>query len=260
MSTPARNPKSTVPVRRDRSVIALEPPVEVREVADALIGALGENLAALLWHGSWVRGEQRPGSDHDMIVVVKSIDEKVLKSMQEVFKGRNLWSTYVKTEEELRQYPMTGRLQFHHGNVVLYGRIEPPPVTREGLIEELRRTAVDVQHECRYRLIHGSGGGIYAGMDPAYPRMREARWMYYQVKLTVLALKTREVLRGRSYPANRKELSERLTGEDELAIVDVIDRWPQLRAGFEEDIKPIAIQLDRVMRNIVTELDHGLAE
>lgn len=260
MSTPALNSKSTVPVRRDRGVNTPEPPVEVREVADALIGALGENLAALLWQGSWVRGEQTPGSDHDMIVVVKCIDDKALRTMQKVFKGRNLWSTYVKTEEELRQYPMTGRLQFHYGNVTLYGQIESPPVTREGLIEELRRTAVDVQHECRYRLIHGSSGGIYAGMDPAYPRMREARWMYYQVKLAVLALKTREVLLGRSYPANRKELRKRLTGADELTIVDVIDRWPELRPGFEEDIRPIAIQLDRVMRNIVAELDHELAE
>lgn len=31
---------------------------EVREVADALIDTLGDDLRALLWHGSFARGEQ----------------------------------------------------------------------------------------------------------------------------------------------------------------------------------------------------------
>jgi hypothetical protein len=198
-------------------------PGEVREVAAAIIALLGDNLRALIWHGSWARGEQTAESDHDMIVVVGQLDGDTILGLGKVFDGRSGWSTYVKSEPELRQYPLTGRLQFHHGAITLYGRIDAPPVTREGLIEDLRRTAIDVQHECRYRVIHGSGGGqLYAGMDPAYPRIRAARWMYYQAKLAVLALKAREVLRGKSYPLTRNELRRRLTDEGELAIVDII--------------------------------------
>ena len=232
----------------------------MREVADAIIAKLRDNLSALLWHGSWARGEQTAESDHDMIVVVRQMDDETLFGLREVFEGRSGWSTYIKTEQELRQYPLTGRLQFHYGSVTLYGGIDAPPMTREGLIEDLRRIAVDIQHESRYRLIHVSGGKMYAGMDPAYPRVRIARWMYYQAKLAVLALKARELLRDRSYPETRHELRERLTNEDELAIVNVIDLWAELRWGFEEDVTPLALQLDAVMRRLVAELDAGLGK
>jgi predicted nucleotidyltransferase len=246
---------------RESPEATTQPPAEVREVADASIAALGNNLRALLWHGSWARGEQTAESDHDLIVVVRRIDNDILRQMHDVFEGRRLWSTYVKTEEELRQYPLTGRLQFHYGCVALHGEFEAPPVTRKGLVEELRRSAVDIQHECRYRLIHGSGGGqLYAGMDPAYQRLRVARWMYYQAKLSVLALKAREVLKGRPYPRTREELRTRLSDEDELAVVDIIDRWPELRPGFEEDVTPLALQLDTLMRKLVKELDQAEAQ
>jgi hypothetical protein len=238
---------------------APEPPTEVREVSDAIIERLGDNLSALLWHGSWARGEQTPESDHDVILVVKRMDEETTFALREVFKGRRAWSTYIKTEQELRQYPLTGRLQFHHGNVVLHGAIDAPPVTRAGLIEDLRRAAVDIQHEARYRLVHGSDSGkAYEGIDPAYLRMRVARWMYYQSKLALLALKARELLRGDAYPLTRAELRERLTDEDELGILDTVELWPQLREGFEQDVTLLALQLDVVMSGLVAELDAGL--
>lgn len=233
-------------------------PAEVREVADALIATLGDNLRALLWHGSWARGEQTATSDHDLMVVVRRVDEDVVRQMHDVFDGRHLWSTYVKSEEELRHYPLTGRLQFQYGFVALHGEFEAPAVTREGLVEDLLRSAADIQHECRYRLIHGSGAGMmYEGIDPAYPRMRTARWMYYQAKLAVMALKARELLRKHSYPETRAELRQRLTDRDEIALIDVIDRWPELRTKLEEDAMPLALQLDAVMRKLVAELDSG---
>lgn len=240
---------------------APEPPPEVREVADGIIAKLGDNLSALLWHGSWARGEQTPESDHDMIVVVKRMDEETTFALREVFEGRRAWSAYVKSEQELRQYPLTGRLQFHYGNVVLYGAIDAPPMTREGLIQDLRRAAVDIQHEARYRLVHGSDPGkTYEGIDPVYLRMRVARWLYYQAKLALLALKARELLRGNAYPLTRAELRERLTDENDLAMLDTIELWPQLREGFQQDVTPLALQLDAVMRGLVVELDAGLGE
>lgn len=246
---------ASVPRTRDAGLRGPELPGEVREVADAIIAFLGDNLRALIWHGSWASGEQTAESDHDMIVVVRKLDDDTIRGLGEVFNGRSGWSTYVKSEQELRQYPLTGRLQFHHGAIMLYGGIDAPPVTREGLIEDLRRTAIDVQHECRYRVVHGSGGGMYEGMDPAYARIRTARWMYYQAKLTVMALKAREVVRGKSYPLTRNELRRRLGDEDELAIVNIIDLWPELRPGFEDDVTPLALQLDASMRKLVSELD-----
>jgi len=228
-------------------------PQEVREVADELIEALGDDLAALLWHGSWARGEQTPESDHDLIVVLRRLNEDVLARMQAVFEDRPGWSTFIKTEEEIRNYPITGRLQFHHGAVPLYGSIQPPPITREGLAEDLRQLAVDIQHECRYRLVHGSSRTL-AGMDAEFIRVRNARWMYYQAKLAILALKSREMLGGREYPLTRTELRARLTDADEIAAVDVVQNWAAEKAGYEEDFRPLALLLDKVMRGLVAKL------
>ena len=222
-------------------------------MAGALKAALGPNLAALLWHGSWARGEETPESDHDLIVVLKQVDEEALLAMQHVFARRGLWSTYVKSEEELRRYPMTGRLQFHHGLVVLHGSFDPPPVTKEGLIEEMRRLATDIAHEARYRIIHASGRE-YFGMDADYVRIRTARWLYYQAKLAVLAMKTREVVRGGSYPANRAELKARLTDDNDISLLDTVDRWADVKSEYSRDFMPLAFMLDRFVQKLVSEL------
>jgi len=236
-----------------------EPPAAVREVTDQLVASLGANLTALLWHGSWARGEQTATSDHDMIVVVKTVDDDMLLSVRELFAGRPGWSTYIKSEQELRQYPITGRLQFHFGLIRLYGEFEAPPLSREDLVEYIRLLVVNIQHECRYRFIHGSRK-IDSGLEQEFVRIRNARWMYYQAKLAVLALRARELLRGRPYPPTREQLRQRLTDEDELAIIDVIDLWPELRAKFEEDSTPLALQVDAFARKMVAQLDAGLGQ
>lgn len=224
-------------------------PSEVREVVDSLIACVGDELAAIYWHGSYARGEAKPDSDHDLIIVLKRADDDVLLRMADVFRGRHDWSTFVQTEEELRQYPRDGRLQFHFGGVPLYGRIEPPPFTREDVANEIRAFARDIRFECRYRLLHAEP--LYSDMSAEFQRARNARMLRYAAKLAVLALKARELLEGREYPKTREELRERLSDADELAVLDTLENWAELRAKYEEDRRPLALLLDRVARRLV---------
>lgn len=227
-------------------------PSEVREVVDGLIESVGENLAAIYWHGSYARGEAKPDSDHDLIIVLKRADDDVLLRMSEIFRDRQEWSTFVQTEEELRQYPRDGRLQFHFGLVPLYGRIEPPPFTREDIANEIRVLARDIRFECRYRLLHSEP--LYSNMPEEFERARNARMLRYAAKLAVLALKARELVYGREHPVTREELRARLSDEDEMAVLDVLERWQELRAEYEADRRPLALLLDRVARKLVEEL------
>jgi hypothetical protein len=230
-------------------------PAEVREVADAIISTLGEDLRALLWHGSFARGEPGPESDHDLIIILKRIDDGVLLRMQDVFRGRQNWSTFVQSEAELRQFPDAGRLQFHFGLVPLYGDFEPPPWTRENVLADLRRLASDISFQCRYRLLHKQPANTPAeGQFAAFQGYRNARMLWYAAKMAVLALKARQLLSGRGYPATRADLRARLSDPDELAVLEIVERWPELRPRYEEEIGPLALQLDAFARRLVESL------
>jgi predicted nucleotidyltransferase len=241
------------PIADFHSPVAL--PDEVRDVVDALITSVGDDLAAIYWHGSYARGEAKPDSDHDLIIVLKKADDDVLLRMADVFRGRQDWSTFVQTEEELRQYPRTGRLQFHFGLVPLYGGIEPPPFTREDIANEIRVFARDIRFECRYRLLHAEP--LYSDLAAEFQRARNARMLRYAAKLAALALKAREMLEGREYPATREELRARLSDADEIAALDVLENWAERRAEYEEDHKPLALLLDGVARKLMAGLPEG---
>ena len=229
-----------------------ELPAEVREVAGALIESLGDGLRALLWHGSFARGEAGPESDHDMIIILRRAGDDVLLRMRDVFRGRGNWSTFVQSEEELRQFPDAGRLQFHFGLVPLYGDFEPPPWTRENVLADLRRLAADISFQCRYRLLHKQPENAPPDQRiAAIQGYRNARMLWYAAKMAVLALKARELLSGRDYPETREELRARLSDPDELAVLEIAERWPELRPQYEADIAPLALQLDAFARRLV---------
>jgi len=228
-----------------------ELPAEVREVAGALIATLGGDLRALLWHGSFARGEPGPESDHDMIIVLRRIDDDLLLRLRDVFRGRGNWSTFVQSEDELQQFPDAGRLQFHFGLVPLYGEFEPPPWTRENVLADLRRLASDISFQCRYRLLHKEPQHAADSALGGYQRMRSARILWYAAKMAVLALKARELLSSRAYPETRADLRARLSDPDDLAVVDTVERWPELRPAYEADFTPLALQLDAFARRLV---------
>jgi predicted nucleotidyltransferase len=234
-----------------------QPPAEVREVADHLVESLGDDLGAILWQGSFARGEAKPDSDHDLIIVLKQIDDDALLRLRNVFQGRENWSTFVQSEEELRLFPADGRFQFHFGLQLLHGDFEPPPWTRENIIADLRALARNIRFECRYRLLHAEPE--FSEMDEHYRgflRARNARMLYYAAKLAVLALKSRAVLQGGAYPATHRELRAALAEAEDIAVLDLIENWPQPRETHP-DITSVALQLDAFARRLVTQLPVG---
>ena len=238
-------------IRRD-----IELPAEVREVADSLVAALGTDLRAISSHGSWARGEAGPSSDHDMIVVLRRMDEGIAQRLREVFRGRANWSTFVQTEAEMRQFPADGRLQFYYGLVPLYGEFDPPPYTREDIVNDLRVLARDIRFECRYRLLHKQP--VYAQIDgqlAAFQKTRNVTMLGYACKWALLAMKARELLEGRDYPATRKELRQRISDYREIEALDIADSWADAKARYYDDPEPLALLLDGFARDLVSWLE-----
>jgi 8-oxo-dGTP diphosphatase len=231
-------------------------PPEVQDVLDRLIASLGEDLRAVFWHGSWARGEAKPWSDHDMIIVLKRLDDALLGKLRDTFRGRKDWSTFVRTEEELRQYPSEGRPQFHFGLVRLYGDFEPPPLTRDNIVDELRILALNISFESRYRLFHSEP--LYEEMEPHMPgfhRRRNARLLRYAAKLAILAMKARELLAGREYPVSSADLRPRIADPDDLWIIDTVEHWDERLPQFEADATPLALRLDAFARKLAAWLE-----
>jgi hypothetical protein len=232
---------------------------EVEEVLDELIASLGDDLRAVYWQGSWARGEAKPWSDHDLIIVMKRLDDDLLLRLKSIFSGRKEWSTYVRTEAELRQHPSEGRPQFHFGLIPLYGEFEAPPMEREHIIDELRILALNISFEARYRLYHREP--LYDEMDEhwaGFLSQRTVRLLRYSAKLAILAMKARELLEDREYPVTSAALRPRITDPDELWIIDAVERWSEVQPDFLRDPDPLCLRLDAFSRNLVAWLDTEL--
>lgn len=232
---------------------SIDLPPEVSGTRDALVAALGDDLIALLWQGSWARGESTATSDHDMIIILRRGDADVLAKLHDVFEDKPGWSAYVKTEAELRQFP-AGRIQFHFGVQVIHGDFTPPPLTREGVVEEIRAHISTVNHEMRYRLMHGAARS-YRGMDAEFVRARNANWMYHMAKTAIMAMKAREYLTSGEYPVTRKALSQQIRDPLDAEIIDTVSRWPELKSLYAEDITRIALKLDACARRLTAWLE-----
>ncbi len=150
---------------------------------------------------------------------------------------------------------MHGRLQLAYGTQLLHGEYEPPEITRDHVLDEIRYLARNIRFECRYRLLHREPKFDY--MDEHYRgflRARNLRMLFYAAKLTILALKARELLHDRSYPVTAWELRQRLTDPEEVAIVDLVEEWPEPRESYAGDLTELALRLDACARRLVAQL------
>jgi predicted nucleotidyltransferase len=218
-------------------------PKAVQDVLDECVAAFGENLKAALWHGSWARGEARPGSDHDLILIFRRVDDGVLLTLRDIFRERENWSTYVRSEAELRQTPADRHLQFAFGFRLLHGDFEPLPVSRENVLAEMRSLADEISFQCRYRLVHKHAD---------WPR--QVHMMQYMAKNCLLIMKARHLLHHGHYPETRAELRSIVDDPAELEIIDWVERWEELRPGFEADPAPLMLHLDTFARRLVDSL------
>jgi hypothetical protein len=225
-------------------------PANVREVVNECVTRFGDNLACALWHGSRARGEPTAASDEDLILVFHRIGDDVLLGLREVFLRPHLhdWSTYTLAVDELRQYPRNNRLQFHYGFRAVHGELDPPPFTRNDLLADLRALATEIRSYCRHYFIH------HDFPHPHPDTVRTARMMYYMAKNSVRAMQIRHLHRTGEFPLTRSELQDVVHDPEDAAIMDIVERWPELKPAYEKDPCPLILQLDAFARRLVESL------
>jgi hypothetical protein len=216
-------------------------PPEVRQAVDELASRFGENLRAVLWHGSLARGEAQPGSDVDLILLFHTVDDDVLLGLRRTFleAGRKGWSTNVISDAEFAQLPASRRLYFEHGFRVLHGEFAPMRLSRDDVLAYLRERGREVLYQCRDRLIN---------------KERSLSTMHRMAKYAVFLMKARHLYEHSHYPLTRAELLELVEHPEERQIIEWVEGWEGVLPEFERDPIPLILALDAFARQLLASL------
>jgi len=225
----------------DASLPEIEVPRDVREAVDELASRFGDNLRAVLWHGSLARGEAQPGSDVDLILLFRRVDDDVLLGLRGTFleAARTGWSTNVLSDAEFHQLPASRRLYFGHGFRVLHGEFEPLRLSKSDVLAYLRERAREVQYQCRDRLIN---------------KQRALPTVHRMAKYAVFLMKARHLFEHDHYPLTRAELLTLVDNREERQIVEWVEGWEDVRLQFERDPIPLILSLDAFARRLIESL------
>jgi predicted nucleotidyltransferase len=127
------------------------------------LGALqkhfGKRILYAANHGSWARGEARPESDIDCMVVMDKVNDDDITAFRDIMNtmpGADAFgSGLFLSAGELKQTPRFNTIQFFYGCNVLYGSLEGiiEPPGREEFIMNVMYKANENLHHARHYLL-----------------------------------------------------------------------------------------------------------
>ena len=118
-----------------------------------VVKALQDNLVCLLHHGSRARGEARPDSDYDSVIILKQVDKQVIKILKDTFSKYPQFSFYLLSLDDLETMPKGHYLEFLLYAKPLYGSLEMKSPTKEEVINYINYRRIDLLAAIRCRLI-----------------------------------------------------------------------------------------------------------
>jgi hypothetical protein len=117
----------------------------LNSLRDDVLDALQSNLLCLLHHGSRAKGEARPDSDYDSIIITKKMSKRVITNLHKVFLKYPKFSLYLLSLDEFNKMPRGHRLEFLYAKP-LYGSLNVELPTKEETVSYVahkRRDALD---------------------------------------------------------------------------------------------------------------------
>ena len=170
-------------------------------------------------HGSWGRGEPRPESDIDCMVVVDHIEDLDLVTFRDIVSSmpdaEKLGSGIFLSVAELKQIPRSYLVQFFHGREVLYGSIEGviAPPTREDLIEDIKFKADANLHTARDYLLYPND------LSVAVHKLK------YHFKNCFYALQSWSLLTKGEFIPTKNQILEYLDDANDAEVIRVARDW-----------------------------------
>jgi predicted nucleotidyltransferase len=188
-----------------------------------VLKALQSNLVCLLHHGSRAKGEARPNSDYDSVIITKKIDKEVITNLHSVFSKYPQFSLYLLSLDELNTMPRGHRLEFLYAKP-LYGSLDIELPTKEetvSYVAYMRRDALDT---------------IRHMLTLPHPTKRRSRLVYYSLKVAYICLSYLAFAEEGKLPSTRKQtityFSKKKKHRLGIRLLGVLDNWD----SYKEDV------------------------
>lgn len=216
--------------------------------------AFGERLVWVGHHGSWARGEARPESDIDTMVVLDKVESdditafrNIVSSMQD---AQSLASGLLLSLPELRCTPRFYTVQYFHGRKELYGSIdgiiEPPRA--QDLIGDIELKVSDNLLAARHYLLFPH--------DPAKVVLK----LKYHFKNCFYALESFILLTQKKFIPTKNEILAFLDDPEDKEVIRVARDWYKLTDDLIERPAYYIELLERWGRGMITKLERYSAK
>jgi uncharacterized protein len=187
-----------------------------------LQASFGQRLLFVALHGSWARGEPRPGSDLDVAVVVDNVASRDLAAFHnmiaEMPDARALASGIFLSVPELKALRPFERISLCYGCRVLHGTLEgiiDPPGPAD-LTEHIQVIASANLFHARHYLLY------------PHDLSKVVHKLYYPFKECSYALQSWLLLREGRFILTKDELAGCLPGADDKEVIRVARHWHEL--------------------------------
>lgn len=192
---------------------------------ERLKNCFGVRLRFVGLQGSRARGEARPDSDIDVVVVLDELHLEDLETYRELLNGLPAPAQvcgFVSGWKELANWDAGELFHFYYDTLPFYGNLEPlrDRINARAVGESVRRDAGEIYHGCAHNMVHE----------------RDEEQLRALYKMAVFVLRARYFCQTGRYLGQRRQLRAALVGED-LAILEAACA---LHAGQSVEFTPMS--------------------
>jgi hypothetical protein len=206
-----------------------------------VLGALQSNLLCLLHHGSRAKGEARPDSDYDSVIVTKNISKEVITSLQTVFLKYPQFSLYLLSLDELKTMPRGQCLQFLYAKP-LHGTLDVELPTKEETVNYIAHKRRDTLDTIRHMLTF------------PHPTERKTKLVYFSLKDAYICLSYLAFSEEGKLPLTRKQTIAYFKKKKKhrlgTRLLGILDDWDLHKEDVANTPDPYLYLLEEFFRKL----------
>jgi len=204
-----------------------------------VLEALQDNLVCLLHHGSRAKGEARPDSDYDSVIITRKVSEEVIRKLQTVFLKYPQFSSYLLSLNELKTVPKGQCLQFLYAKP-LYGTLDVKLPTKEETVNYITHKSRDTLDTIRHMLTF------------PHPLQRKTKLVYYSLKDVYICLSYLAFSQKGKLPLTRKQTIAYFKQQRKqslgIRLLGILDSWDSYKEEIAKAPDPCLFQLEEFFR------------